>query len=185
MPKFTRRAVARRCRAARGRARARQARLRRRRGGRARTLQEHVHNHAPGSRGDDRRPGAGRRRPATTSTRSSTRRSRCRYEPGPRARVHAARDRPGDRDRARRLLPRLDVQRHRAGAGDPRDRGRHAAGPASSTHGSHPHTIHFHGIHPANMDGVFEVVQLGRGVHLRVRGEARRACTSTTATRRR
>ena len=27
--------------------------------------------------------------------------------------------------------------------------------------GAHPHTIHFHGIHPANMDGVFEVV--GRG----------------------
>ena len=25
--------------------------------------------------------------------------------------------------------------------------------------GSHPHTIHFHGIHPANMDGVFEVVE--------------------------
>ena len=25
----------------------------------------------------------------------------------------------------------------------------------------HPHTIHFHGIHPANMDGVFEVVQPG------------------------
>jgi FtsP/CotA-like multicopper oxidase with cupredoxin domain len=24
--------------------------------------------------------------------------------------------------------------------------------------GSHPHTIHFHGIHPAKMDGVFEVV---------------------------
>jgi len=24
-----------------------------------------------------------------------------------------------------------------------------------------PHTIHFHGIHPANMDGVFEVIQLG------------------------
>src|SRR4051812_42093395 len=24
--------------------------------------------------------------------------------------------------------------------------------------GSHPHTIHFHGIHPANMDGVFEVI---------------------------
>jgi FtsP/CotA-like multicopper oxidase with cupredoxin domain len=24
--------------------------------------------------------------------------------------------------------------------------------------GSHPHTIHFHGIHPADMDGVFEVV---------------------------
>ena len=28
--------------------------------------------------------------------------------------------------------------------------------------GSHPHTIHFHGIHPANMDGVFEVVEPGR-----------------------
>ncbi len=26
---------------------------------------------------------------------------------------------------------------------------------------SHPHTIHFHGIHAANMDGVFEVVQPG------------------------
>src|SRR6185312_14901661 len=27
--------------------------------------------------------------------------------------------------------------------------------------GSHPHTIHFHGIHPAHMDGVFEIVQPG------------------------
>jgi FtsP/CotA-like multicopper oxidase with cupredoxin domain len=27
--------------------------------------------------------------------------------------------------------------------------------------GSHPHSIHFHGIHPANMDGVFEVVGSG------------------------
>ena len=27
--------------------------------------------------------------------------------------------------------------------------------------GSHPHTIHFHGIHPANMDGVFEIVDPG------------------------
>ena len=27
--------------------------------------------------------------------------------------------------------------------------------------GSHPHTIHFHGIHPAGMDGVFEVVAPG------------------------
>jgi manganese oxidase len=30
-----------------------------------------------------------------------------------------------------------------------------------ANHGSHPHTIHFHGIHPANMDGVFEVVAPG------------------------
>ena len=27
--------------------------------------------------------------------------------------------------------------------------------------GSHPHTIHFHGIHPADMDGVFEAVEPG------------------------
>ena len=27
--------------------------------------------------------------------------------------------------------------------------------------GSHPHSIHFHGIHPANMDGVFETVMPG------------------------
>jgi FtsP/CotA-like multicopper oxidase with cupredoxin domain len=27
--------------------------------------------------------------------------------------------------------------------------------------GSHPHTIHFHGIHPAEMDGVFEIVAPG------------------------
>jgi FtsP/CotA-like multicopper oxidase with cupredoxin domain len=27
--------------------------------------------------------------------------------------------------------------------------------------GTHPHTIHFHGIHPTNMDGVFEVVPAG------------------------
>jgi manganese oxidase len=27
--------------------------------------------------------------------------------------------------------------------------------------GSHPHTIHFHGIHPGNMDGVFEIVAPG------------------------
>jgi FtsP/CotA-like multicopper oxidase with cupredoxin domain len=26
----------------------------------------------------------------------------------------------------------------------------------------HPHTIHFHGIHPANMDGVFEIVETGQ-----------------------
>jgi FtsP/CotA-like multicopper oxidase with cupredoxin domain len=27
--------------------------------------------------------------------------------------------------------------------------------------GAHPHTIHFHGIHPADMDGVFEIVGTG------------------------
>ncbi len=28
--------------------------------------------------------------------------------------------------------------------------------------GTHPHTIHFHGMHPANMDGVFEVIPPGQ-----------------------
>jgi manganese oxidase len=27
--------------------------------------------------------------------------------------------------------------------------------------GTHPHTIHFHGIHPSGMDGVFEIVEVG------------------------
>ena len=27
--------------------------------------------------------------------------------------------------------------------------------------GTHPHTIHFHGIHPSNMDGVFQIVEPG------------------------
>ncbi len=30
--------------------------------------------------------------------------------------------------------------------------------------GSHPHTIHFHGIHPSNMDGVFEIVGAGESL---------------------
>ena len=30
-----------------------------------------------------------------------------------------------------------------------------------SNAGSHPHTMHFHGFHPGNMDGVFEVVKPG------------------------
>ena len=30
-----------------------------------------------------------------------------------------------------------------------------------SNAGAHPHTIHFHGIHPSNMDGVFEIVDPG------------------------
>jgi FtsP/CotA-like multicopper oxidase with cupredoxin domain len=50
--------------------------------------------------------------------------------------------------------------------------------------GSHPHSIHFHGIHPANMDGVFEVVRRG-GEFVYEFPRSRRGCTSTTATRRR
>jgi FtsP/CotA-like multicopper oxidase with cupredoxin domain len=29
--------------------------------------------------------------------------------------------------------------------------------------GTHAHTVHFHGIHPANMDGVYEVIEPGQG----------------------
>ena len=36
-----------------------------------------------------------------------------------------------------------------------------AYGSDSQTPGSHPHTMHFHGFHPGNMDGVFEVVKPG------------------------
>src|SRR5690606_7507201 len=47
---------------------------------------------------------------------------------------------------------------------------------------SHPHTIHFHGIHPADMDGVFEIVEPGQ--HYVYEFEpSRSGCTSTTATR--
>ena len=41
----------------------------------------------------------------------------------------------------------------------------------------HPHTIHFHGFHPANMDGVFELVGYGAGVRVRVRRRAGRAAS--------
>ena len=39
--------------------------------------------------------------------------------------------------------------------------------------GAHPHTIHFHGIHPTNMDGVFEIV--GTGEELTYEFEAKPA----------
>ena len=39
---------------------------------------------------------------------------------------------------------------------------------------AHPHTIHFHGIHPTNMDGVFEIVGPGEELHVRVPGPPRR-----------
>ena len=41
--------------------------------------------------------------------------------------------------------------------------------------GSHPHTIHFHGIHPTNMDGVFEIVQPGGELTYEFPAHARRA----------
>ena len=52
------------------------------------------------------------------------------------------------------LLPGLDLQRPRARPDHPRHRGRAGAGRASENAGSHPHSMHFHGIHAARMDGV-------------------------------
>ena len=51
--------------------------------------------------------------------------------------------------------------------------------------GSHPHTIHFHGWHPPEMDGSLpeHQVQPGGEVRVRVRRRAVRACISITATR--
>ena len=70
------------------------------------------------------------------------------------ARVGGLRARPGDRGRARRPVPGLDVQRR----GSPGRRCAAAQGDrlrVRFVNGSaHPHTMHFHGIHPAEMDGV-------------------------------
>ena len=57
----------------------------------------------------------------------------------PGARVHARRDRPGDRDRARRLLPRLDLQRDDPRTGDSGDRGRHPPRPVRQRGSAPPH----------------------------------------------
>ena len=51
--------------------------------------------------------------------------------------------------------------------------------------GSHPHTIHFHGIHPTNMDGVFEIVAVRAASSRTSSRRGRTGCSSTTATRRR
>ena len=89
---------------------------------------------------------------------------------GPRPRVHARRARQGDRGRpGRRSSPRGRTTARSPGpviraTEDDLLRVDFANG------GSHPHTIHFHGIHPANMDGVFEIVEPGRVVHVRVPG---------------
>ncbi|MGH2625510.1 MAG: multicopper oxidase domain-containing protein, partial [Anaerolineales bacterium] len=40
-----------------------------------------------------------------------------------------------------------------------------------ANHQTHPHTIHFHGFHAANMDGVFEQVGPGQGFTYEFRGE--------------
>ena len=76
-----------------------------------------------GPRGDDRRGRAGSRR-AERPRRPPLPAARAAVLARSRPPLHAGRDRRGARDRARRLLPRLDVQRHDPGPGDPGDRRR-------------------------------------------------------------
>ena len=120
----------------------------------------------------------------TTSTRCSIPPPALPHEPGPRARVHADATRPRHRGRAGRLLPRLDVQRHRARAGDPRDRGRPAAralrqrrlAPAHDPLPRHPPGEHGRRLRDRRPGRASSPTSSRRG---------RTACTSTTATRRR
>ena len=52
--------------------------------------------------------------------------------------------------------------------------------------GTHPHTMHFHGIHSSFIDGVTGIgrgeIETRRQLHLRIRRQTVRAATSTTAT---
>ena len=50
-----------------------------------------------------------------------------------------------------------------------------------SNKGRHAHSIHFHGVHPSNMDGAFEPVHPGRASSTSSM-PSRSACTCTTAT---
>ena len=78
-----------------------------------------------------------------------TRRRRCRTEPGRVREYEITRDRPGDRDRARASSsPPGRTTAPSPGPSSARPRATRCAC-TSSTRGSHPHTIHFHGIHPA------------------------------------
>jgi hypothetical protein len=124
-----------------------------------RTLHGHVHGgpamgHAAMIGGGA--PAVGGR---TTSTISSSRRRLCRTNLGGCVSTRCAFDKeieiaPGV------FFPRLDVQRHGSRACDPGDRGRHPARQLRQRSLTSA-LDHFHGIHPANMDGVFEVVRPG------------------------
>ena len=105
-----------------------------------------------------------------------------------RSRVGDRRPRQGDRGRSRRLLPGLDLQRPRARADPARPEGELLR--VHFLNGSeHPHTMHFHGIHPAfAMDGMPGVGEARRRPSSPASPTptssmpSRSACTSTTAT---
>ena len=136
-----------------------------------------------GSCRDGRRRGSRGRR-ANGSRRASLPTARVALRAGARPRVHADRDRHGARGRARRLLPGVGVQRHRARPGDPRDRGRPAArqlrqrrlAPAHDPLPRDPPDEHGRRLRDRRARRVASRTSSRR---------ARRACSCTTATRRR
>ena len=117
------------------------------------------------------------------STRFSIRRRRSRTARAG-ARVRPDGGRPEHRGRARRPLPGVDVQRHGAGARDPRDRGRPAARALrqrrlASAHDPLPR--HPPGEHGRRLRGR----PAGRSRSRTSSRRGRPGCSSTTATRRR
>ena len=110
--------------------------------------------HASFRDGRDGRPPRQRLRPARDPARLRLGHDAADGEREVAARVGARRDRPRDRGRARRALRGVDVQRAHPRADPALPRGRAAADPLRQRDPHHTHTIHFHGIHPAEMDGV-------------------------------
>ena len=133
----------------------------------------HVHNHrALGHAAMIGEQRAGRRR-AERPRRAALSAAGAAARAGPRARVHAPGDRQGRRDRAGRLLPRLDVQRHDPRACDPGDRGRHPARPVRQP-GLAPAHDPLPRDPPDEHGRRLRDRPAGRRVHLRVPGHARR-----------
>ena len=113
-----------------------------------------------GPRRDDRRARPPRSAARTISTRSSTHPPALPYEPG-RVREYELTALDTDLEVAPGVF--FPAWTYNGTAPGPVIRATEgdSCGCASSTRGSHPHTIHFHGIHPTNMDGVFEIVEPG------------------------
>ena len=116
--------------------------------------------------------GGARRRRAERPRRAPLPAAGAAVQAGPRARVHADRGRHDLEVAPGVFFPAWTYNGTAPGRSSARPRATRCAC-ASGTQGSHPHTIHFHGIHPSNMDGVFEIVEPGGSFTLRVRGAAR------------
>ena len=111
-------------------------------------------------RGDDRRPRSRRPADPATSTRCCTRRRPCRTSPG---RVRRYELVAADRDVEVAKGVTFPAWTYNGTVPGPVIRATEddILEVDFVNAGSHPHTIHFHGIHPADMDGVFEIVHPG------------------------